>query len=71
MSEERGRLANGGFGVCHLSAGKRGMCALGGIGCDQNHIVIKAMNEQAKADEATGHRPPGAERTPNPKGTHV
>lgn len=42
--EPANRACNGGLGNCNTGSGKRMICALGGIGCDVDHISIARMN---------------------------
>lgn len=37
------RQANDGVGMCNTGSGKRIICALGGSGCDVDHIAIARL----------------------------
>ncbi len=43
-NERLNRSRNGGVGLCNTGSGKRLICALGGIGCDVDHITVARIN---------------------------
>jgi hypothetical protein len=38
------RRENGGLGMCNTGSGKRIVCAMGGSGCDVDHVAIARGN---------------------------
>lgn len=46
---------NGGLGMCNTGSGQRMICALGGIGCDVDHITIAKMNLNPSRPIRDGH----------------